>query len=81
MNCIWKDIKNKGNVTFNVFTNFANDFGQKVGDKFTKLSKAGFSKECFTADCVQFFTKNCQNLAFGSEAGSSPLDPNISGIF
>ena len=25
-----------------------NNLGQKVGDKFTKLSKIGFSMECFT---------------------------------
>ena len=29
--------------------------GQKIGDKFTKLSKIGFSMECFTADFLQFF--------------------------
>ena len=26
------------------------NLGQKVGEKFTKLSKVGFSMECFTAD-------------------------------
>ena len=26
------------------------NLGQKVGEKFTKLSKIGFSMECFTAD-------------------------------
>ena len=31
------------------FPNFSdNNLGQKVGDKFTKLSKIGFSMECFT---------------------------------
>ena len=38
---------------------------QKVGDKFTKLSKIGFSMEWFTADFLQFITKQRQNLAFG----------------
>ena len=28
-------------------------------DKFTKLSKIGFSMECFTADFLQLFTKKC----------------------
>ena len=39
------------------------NLGQKVGDKFTKLSKIGFSMKCFTADFLEFFTKKCQNLA------------------
>ena len=34
-------------------------------NKFTKLSKIGFSMECFTADFLQFFTKKRQNFAFG----------------
>ena len=34
------------------------NLGQKVGDKLTKLSKIGFSMEWFTADFLQFFTKN-----------------------
>ena len=41
------------------------NLGQKVGDKFIKLSKIGFSMECFTADLLQFFTKKRQNVAFG----------------
>ena len=54
---------------------------QKVEDKFTKLSKIGFSTECFTADFLQFFTKKRQNLAFGLTAGYSPSNPRILGIF
>ena len=46
-----------------------------------KLSKIGFSMECFTADFLCFFTENCQNLAFGWTTGYSPSNPNISGIF
>ena len=46
-----------------------------------KLSKIGFSMECFTADFLQFFNKKRQNLTFGWTAGYSPLNPNISGIF
>ena len=45
------------------------NLGQKVRDKLTKLSKIGFSMECFTADFLRFFTKKCQNLAFGWTAG------------
>ena len=41
------------------------NLGQKVGDKFTQLSKIGFSMECFTAEFLRFFTKKGQNLALG----------------
>ena len=57
------------------------NLGQKVGDKFIKLSKIGFSMECFTADLLQFFTKKRQNVAFGWKAGYSPSNSGISGIF
>ena len=57
------------------------NLGQGVGDKLTKLSKIGFSMECFTADFLQFFTKKCQYLAFGWTAGYSPSNSSISGIF
>ena len=60
---------------------FSYNLGQKVGDKSTKLSKIGFSMECFTADFLQFFNKKRQNLTFGWTAGYSPLNPNILGIF
>ena len=40
------------------------NLGQKVGDKFTKLSKIGFSMECFTADFLQFFTKKTSKFGF-----------------
>ena len=56
------------------------NLGQKVGDKFTKLSKTDFSIECFTADFLQFFTKKSQNLAFGWTTGNWPSNPSISGI-
>ena len=57
------------------------NLGQKIGDKFTKLRKIGFSMECVTADFLQFFTKKRQNLAFGWPAGNSPSNPSILGIF
>ena len=41
--------------------------GQKVGDKFTKLSKIGFSMDCFTTD---FFATFCQKT-FGNSFGNS----------
>ena len=56
------------------------NLGQKAGDKFPKLSKIGFSMECFTTDLLQFFTKKRQNLALGWKAGYSPSNPSISGI-
>ena len=57
------------------------NLGQKVDDKFTKLSKIGFSMEYFTADFLQLFTKKRQNLALGWTAVHSPSNPRISGIF
>ena len=42
----------------------------KVADKFTKLSKIGFSMDCFTADFLRLFTEKCQNLALGGRLGT-----------
>ena len=56
------------------------NLGQKVGDKFTELSKIDFSMECFTADPLQFFTKKRHSLPFGWKAGYSPSNPSILGI-
>ena len=65
-----------------LFTKYTiHNLGQKVGDKFTKLGKIGFSMEYFTADFLQFFNKKRQNLTFGWTAGYSPLNPYISRIF
>ena len=58
-----------------------NNLGQKVGDKFTKLSKIGFFMECFTSDFLQFFSKKRQNLTFGWTAGYAPSTSSISEIF
>ena len=46
-----------------------NYLGQKVGDKFTKLSKIAFSMEFFTTNILQFFNEKRQNLTFGFTAG------------
>ena len=46
------------------------NLGQKVGDKFTKLSKIGFFMECFTADFLQFLSKNVKILLFGGRLGT-----------
>ena len=54
---------------------------QKVGEKFTKLSKIGFSMKCFTSDFLRFFTKKRQNLAFEWTAGYWPSNLSISDIF
>ena len=40
------------------------NIGQKVVDKFTKLSKKGFSMECFTADFLQFFFRKTSRFGF-----------------
>ena len=67
-------------VTSNNYFHY--NLGQKVEDKFTKLSKIDFSIECFTADFfLRFFTKKRQNLAFGWTVGYLPSNPSISGIF
>ena len=46
------------------------NLGQKIGDKLTKLSKIGFSMECFTADFLRFFTEKRQNLALVGQLGT-----------
>ena len=51
------------------------NLGQKVGEKLTKLSKIGFSMECFAVDILQIFTKKRQNLAFELVAGYSLSTP------
>ena len=53
----------------------------KVGDKFTKFSKIGFSMKCFKADFLQFFTEKRQNLASAWTAGYSPSNRSVSEIF
>ena len=63
-----------------LFSNECN-LGQKGGDKFIKLCKIGFSMECLTADFLQFFTKNRQNLVLGWANGNSPSNPSILGDF
>ena len=57
------------------------NLGQVLGDTFTKLSKKGFSMDCFTADFLRLFTKNGQNLALLWAPGYSPSNPGISEIF
>ena len=37
---------------------------QKIGGKFTKLCKIGFSMECFTADLLQFFCQKTSKFCF-----------------
>ena len=58
-----------------------NNFGQKVGDKLTKLSKIGFSMECFTAGFLRFFTKTSQNLAFVGRLGTRHQIQAFQGFF
>ena len=70
-------LKNSTNKTRKLDDNL----GQKVVDKLTKLSKIGFSMECFTAGFLHFFTKKRQNLAFGWTAEFLPSNLSISGIF
>ena len=76
--CLWQKY---GYVYVWSFPQKICNLGQKVEDKFIKLSKIGFPMERFTADFLQFFTKKRQNLAFGQKAEYLPSNPNISGIF
>ena len=57
------------------------NLGQKVGDKFTKLSEIGFSMICFTADFLQIFTKKRQNMVCEWMGEYSPSNTSISEIF
>ena len=40
------------------------NLGQRVGDKLTKLSKIGFSMECFTADFFAIFFQKKSKFGF-----------------
>ena len=56
-----------------------NSLGQKVGDKYTKLSKIAFSMKCFSTGFLRFITEKRQNFEW--TAGYSPSNPRVSGIF
>ena len=74
--CKWE-----GFLDFQIALRFPNDHSKfvfwaaipqswtKGWRQYTKLSKIGFSMECFTADFLQFFTKKRKNLAFGWTPG------------
>ena len=58
--------KRKGTVSFrfltrNYMTEKTYNYGQKVVDKFTKLSKIGFSVECFAAEFLWLASRNFKN--------------------
>ena len=63
MKSLWSDFVQILSYDF-VDGNICN-LGQRVEDKFTKLSKIGFFMKCFTADFLQIFTEKRQNLGFG----------------
>ena len=46
------------------------NFGQKIVDKFTKLSKTGFSMECFNADILQYSGTTVQIFLLGGGLGT-----------
>ena len=46
------------------------NLGQGVGDKFTKLSKIGFSMDCFMADFLRLFTETVKIWFFGGRLGT-----------
>ena len=48
-------------LTRNYRTEKTYSYGQKVVDKFTKLSKIGFSMECFAADFLWLASENFKN--------------------
>ena len=43
---------------------WTHNLGQKIGDKFIKLSKKGFSMECVTADFFTIFYQDTSNFGF-----------------
>ena len=53
------------------------NLGQGIVDKFTKLSKIGFSMECLRADFSQF---SCANIEICLLSGYSPSNSNVSRI-
>ena len=48
-------------LTRNYRTEKTYSYGQKVVDKFTKLSKIGFSMECFAAEFLWLASENFKN--------------------
>ena len=67
---IFRKCKIKGSEPSYKWKSVSSDnLGQKVGNKFTKLSKIGFSSKSFPVGFLQFFTEKRQNLAFGWTAG------------
>ena len=48
-------------LTRNYRTEKTYNYGQKVVEKFTKLSKIGFSMECFAADFLWLASENFRN--------------------
>ena len=42
----------------------SDNLGQRVGDKFTNLSKTRFSMECFTADFFAIFYQKASKIGF-----------------
>ena len=46
------------------------NLGQKVGDKFTKLSKTGFPMECFTLIFCNFLQKTVKIWLLGGRLGT-----------
>ena len=47
-----------------------NNHGQNIVDKLMKLSKIGFSMECFTADFLQFFSATVKICLWDSRLGN-----------
>ena len=60
-----KKCKIKGSVPIYKWRSVSLEYlAQKVGDKFTKLSKIGLSIEYFTADFLECFTKKRSKFGF-----------------
>ena len=57
------------------------NLGKGVTDKFTNLSKIGFSIECFTADFLPFFTKKRQKVVLGCTCHQIQAFPEFSSNF
>ena len=55
---------NSSSISISSFSSARVQSWTKVADKLMKLSKIGFSMQCFTADFLQFFTKKISKFGF-----------------
>ena len=65
----------------NILKQSCHNLEQKVGDKFTKVSKTDFSMECFTADFMQcFISKYVKIWLSGGRLGTRHQAQTVQGF-